>query len=180
MFGDFRQAWRQAVDNFWRELEADGGAGEGGDARTRSVYREVARARNQLDRLTAEIGDTRQRLDEEREQVEVCVRRARMAAEIGDAETARIATEYGDRHGERADLLARKLEVLEAERALCRRDLDGMERALQERRVEERERAGLEDLNRHPREDEFRNLEESDRARSAEERLAELKRRMGD
>lgn len=177
MFGDFRQAWRQAVENFWRELEAEEGAG---DARTRSLFREVAKARNQLDRLTAEIGDTRQRLAEEREQVDVCVRRARMAADIGDTETVRVAEEYRARHQERADVLARKLEVLDAERGLCRRDLDEMEGALQERRVEDRERAELEDLNRHPREDEFRTLEETDRARSAEERLAELKRRMGD
>ena len=176
MFRDFKNAWRQAVDNFWRELEADGATAA---EQARGVYREVAKARAQLDALTVEIGDAKQRLEAEREQIRVCERRERLASGIGDHETARIAAEYRARHQERADVLARKLEVLEAERGLCRRDLGEMERALQERGVGEPVRPELDDLNRHPREDEFRNLEDVDRSRSAEERLEELKRRMG-
>lgn len=170
MFREFKRAWRQAVDNFWQELEADSGEGEG-------AYREVGRVRNQLDGLEDAVAETRQRLAHEQEQVRVCVRRKRMADEIGDAETARIAEQYRGRHQERASVLERKLEALEAEQRLCLRDLDEMEKALQAGRVRSA-RADLEDLNRHPREDEFRNLEESDRTRSAEERLEELKRRM--
>lgn len=173
MFREFKRAWRQAVDNFWQELEADS-SGEGSSA----AYREVSRVRNQLDELESEIGATRQRLTHEREQVAVCVRRERMANEIGDAETARVAAEYRDRHQERAGVLERKLEALEAEHRLCRRDLDEMEKALQEGRIRSA-RAELEDLDRHPSESEFRNLEESERSQSAEERLEELKRRMG-
>lgn len=174
MFEDFRRAWRQAVTNFWRELEADVGPdGEG-------VYREVARARNQLDRLNGEIGDARQRLAEETEQAEICVRRERLARDIGDAETADLAAEYGARHRERAAVLERKVEALEAERSLCRRDLGEMERALQDGRGPARESMDeLSDLNRHPAEPEFRDLEEASRDRSARERLEELKRRMG-
>lgn len=176
MFREFRNAWRQAVDNFWQEMEADGASGAD---QARGVYREVARARTQLDRLTAEIGDSRQRLEAEREQIRICLRRERLAAGIGDHETARIAAEYRARHEERADVLGRKLDVLEAERGLCRRDLEAMERALQERGVTEPIRPELDDLNRHPHEGEFRTLEDADRTRSAEERLEELKRRMG-
>lgn len=176
MFREFKDAWRQAVENFWRELEVEGS--EGG-ARAREIYREVGRARNQLDGLTAGIADARQRLAHELEQVDVCRRRERMAADIGDQETARIAADYRTRHQERAEVLTRKLEVLEAERRLCRRDLDEMERALRERGVEDRPDPELEDLNRHPREADFRNLEDADRDRSADERLEELKRRMG-
>lgn len=172
MFREFKNAWRQAVDNFWRELEAEDGAGAG------AVYREVARVRNQLDELDDAITETRQRLARETEQVRVCIRRERMATEIGDAETARVAVEYRGRHEERASVLERKLDALEAERRLCRRDLDEMEKALQAGREEEA-RAELDDLNRHPSEGEFRGLEDSDRTRSAEERLEELKRRMG-
>ena len=172
VFDEFRRAWRQAVDNFWEELEADDP-----EKRARGVYREVAAARNQLDELDAAIGDTRQRLDHEREQVEVCERRERMAREIGDAETARVAAEYRDRHRERAEVLARKIEALEAERRLFRRDLQEMEKALREGRAAGRA-PELEDLNRHPSENDFRNLEDSARGRSADERLEELKRRM--
>lgn len=172
MFREFKRAWRQAVDNFWRELEAD--SAEGSDA----AYREVARVRNQMDELEDEIADTRQRLGHEQEQVEVCIRRARMAEDIGDTETARVATEYRDRHQERASVLERKLEALEAEHRLCRRDLNEMEKALQEGRVRSA-RAELDDLDQHPAEHEFRNLEDAERAQTAEERLEELKRRMG-
>ena len=170
MFREFKRAWRQAVENFWRELEADG---SGDDA----VYREVARVRNQLDELDDAIADSRRRLAHETEQVRVCSRRHRMAEEIGDGETARVAADYRDRHRERASVLERKLEALEAERRLCRRDLTEMEEALQEDRVRSA-RAELEDLDRHPNEAEFRTLEESERQRSAEERIQELKRRM--
>jgi chromosome segregation ATPase len=171
MFREFKRAWKQAVENFWRELDADGG--EGGAA-----YREVARVRNQLDELEDAIADTRRRLAHEAEQVKVCERRERLAKEIGDAETAGVAAEYRDRHRERASVLERKLEALEAERRLCRRDLDEMEKALQEGRIRSA-RAELEDLDRHPAEAEFRNLEDVEKAQTAEERLEELKRRMG-
>ena len=174
MFDDFRRAWQEAVSNFWREVRAD----EGGE---RAVYREVGRARTQLAGLDGEIGETRRRLDSEREQATVCERRERLARDIGDLETARVAAEFAGRHRERAAVLERKLEALEAERALCRRDLDEMERALQAGAGSATKAAldDLEDLSRHPAEPEFRDLERSQRDRAAEERLSELKRRMG-
>jgi ABC-type phosphate transport system auxiliary subunit len=120
MFENFRRAWRQAVDNFWTELE---GGSAGGDARARALYREVANARNQLGRLEREIGECRHGLDHERKQADVCARRERMAHDIGDVETARIAADYRARHEERAQVLSRKLDALQAERALCERCL---------------------------------------------------------
>jgi phage shock protein A len=175
VFGEFKRAWREAVDNFWQELEGDDPEG-----RSRGVYREVAGVRNQLDELDGAIGETLQRLKHEKAQVEACLRRERLARGIGDEETARVAAEYGARHQERAEGLGRKVEALEAERRLCARDLGEMERALQERGPigTEGELPDV-DLNRHPREHEFRNLEDTERNRTAEERLEELKRRMG-
>ncbi|HUG39696.1 MAG TPA: hypothetical protein VMM12_04390 [Longimicrobiales bacterium] len=172
MFEDFRAAWREAVANFWRELRAEE------DADARAAYREMGRARTQLERLDAELADTRRRLATEREQAAVCDRRQRMARQIGDVETARVAGEYAARHRERAAVLERKADALEAERALCRRDLDEMERAVQDGRVAPG-RSVLEDLERDPAEAEFRNLEDATRERAAAERLEELKRRMG-
>ena len=172
MFDEFRRAWREAVDNFWREVRADEEGASG------AVYREVRRARSQLDRLDTEIGDTQRRLNEEREQVSVCERRARLARDIGDAETARVASEYARRHLERAGVLERKVAALEAERGLCRRDLAEMEGALQDGRAASAHRT-LDDLDRDPAEDAFRTLEQTSRDRAAAERLEELKRRMG-
>lgn len=173
VFDDYRRAWREAVDNFWRELEADGPEGE-----SRAAFREMGTARSRLEELDAVIGETRQRLDDESTQVEVCIRRERMARSIGDEETARVAAEYCERHRERVEVFGRKLDALEAERRLCVRDLRDMEKALQDGRIAAA-RSGIEDLDRHPRESEFRNLEDSARGRTAEERLEELKRRMG-
>lgn len=173
MFEEFRRAWRDAVENFWHELDADAAVAGGGKA----VYRQVARARSQLDRLEAEIRDCRNRYSEERRQVEVCVRRQRLAERIGDHETVRVAAEYAVRHRERAEVLSLKLEALEAERSLCRRELDEMERTLQAAGTTPE--AQLEDLDRHPADAEFRGLEEAARDRAAAERLEELKRRMG-
>lgn len=173
MFDNFKRAWRQAVENFWTELEA----GEsGGDARRRAIYREIAGARNEVERLAREIESCRQGHAHEREQVEVCARRERMARDIGDDETARIAAEYRSRHVERADVLARKLDALRAEQALCRRDLADMERALVTAGMVPEDPVDV-DLNRHPHEDDFRTLEDSARERAAAERLEELKRR---
>jgi chromosome segregation ATPase len=173
MFESFKDAWKQAVDNFWHELEADD---SGGDARVRTAYREVAAARKRLGRLEGDIDDCRRARDHEREQARVCARRAAMARQIHDEETARIASEYLTRHEERAAVLDRKLEALRAEHSLCRRDLAEMERVLltlaPDPAVPE-----LDDINRHPREDEFRDLETAARERAAAERLDELRRR---
>lgn len=165
VFDELRRAWRQAVENFWQELE-----GVDHDERSRRVYGEVAGVRNQLEELDEVMGETRHRLTHELEQMEACTRRERMARNIGDEETARIAADYRARHQERADVLRRKLDALDAERRLCARDLGEMERALQE--------VGELDLDQHPREREFRTLEDSERSRSAAERLEELKRKM--
>ena len=176
MFSELRQAWKEAVANFWHELETD----SEGDGSARGAYREVAKARNHVDRLGREIADCAQQVAHEEEQVEVCVRRQKMADGIGDQETSRIAAEYAGRHRERAAVLRRKRDALQAEMELCRRDLGEMEAALQSGRVGmEDVRPELDDLDRHPREKEFRDLEEGARNRSADERLEELKRRMG-
>lgn len=173
MFESFRSAWRQAVDNFWEELHGDETAG---DRRARAMYAQVARARNELSRLEREISECARAREAERAEAEVCARRERMARRIGDVETASVAAEYRVRHEERAGVLGRKLEALVAEEALCRRDLREMEGALTS--VADGARAvEIEDLNRHPREAEFQDLERAARDRTAAERLEELKRR---
>lgn len=175
MFENIKHAWQQAVDNFWHELEA----GEsGGDARVRTAYREIAAARNQIGRLDREIEECRRGRDHEREQARICSRREKLARDIDDQETARIAADYRARHEERAVVLDRKLDALHAEHALFQRDLADMERALGTLAATAGD-PDLDDLNRHPREEEFRGLEEAERARAAAERLEELRRRSG-
>lgn len=176
MFEDLRVAWKQAVENFWTELQ-----GEEGPATLTGMRREIAEARSDLTRLESEVRRTRSRVAEEHEEASTARRRAEMARRIGDEETARIAEEYAAKHDERAAVLERKVSALEAEARLWERDVAEMQDAV--RRQESALGMGpgadetLDETSR--REDrEFSRLEENDRMRTAEERLEELKQRM--
>lgn len=182
MFEDWKKAWREAVDNFRRELSDDEGTA---DSRTRAMQREFTSAENALDKLDGEIRRTRREAGEERENEQVCRRREDMAKKIDDDETVRIAAEFAVRHAERAAILERKVEVLEQERQLVERDLDSMKKVLAERGVsrpglnaepQQELRQIFEERERENRD--FSRLEREERERAAAERLEELKRKM--
>jgi hypothetical protein len=176
MFDDWKRAWRDAVANFQRELYAEEGGTSG---HFKSLRRELATARGALVRLESEMATARRAGAAERESEQVCRRREGMATAIGDAETARIAAEYAVRHGERAAVLERKAEVLEAERTLLERDIEAMADALA-RAAPELAESGPGPLldDDEAREWERRRLDRMQREQDAEQRLEELKRRM--
>ena len=62
---------------------------------------------------------TERELTQEREQLAAAERRGQQAAEIQDAETVRIATEFLARHRERVEVLERKLAVQRDEVAMA-------------------------------------------------------------
>src|SRR5688572_8577341 len=109
MFEEWKQAWRQAVENFQREVNE----GTPAAPRLRAMEHELASASGALSRLSAEIRTTRNELAKEREAEQVCRRRETLARNAGDAETQRIAADFAVRHSERAGLLDRKAAVLE-------------------------------------------------------------------
>jgi hypothetical protein len=177
MFDDLRSAWRRAVQNFWDELQE----GEG-HPQLRVMQRELASARGELRRLADERARYRNRRSHEREQEEICLRRERMAREIGDDETAEIAARYAARHRERAQILERRVELIEQEESLLGRDVEEMEAALREVRADpdalgEATTTGV-GAGPDPDAAEFGVLERQRREKAAEERLEELKRRM--
>jgi hypothetical protein len=173
MFEDWKKAWEQAVANFQRELEGSG-AGLPAGQRATSMRRDLENARSALDRLNGDLVLARRELAAEEEQVQTCERRAAMAERIGDAETARIANEYGRRHGERAAILRRKVDVLHDELAMRQDELKGMEdQAAAE--FAELKRAEAERIKHDA---EFRQLDKQRRERDAEAALEELKKRM--
>jgi phage shock protein A len=183
MFEDWKQAWRQAVENFQREVQ-DGDA----PPRVRAMERELVSASGALSKLDTEVRRAGQELARERESEQVCRRREGLARDVADEETARIAAEYAVRHAERASLLARKLQVLEEERALLARDLDIMRDAIAKVApaagsvgggAADSVGAGATAEPRSEAEDRiFSRLEREARERAADERLEELKRRM--
>ncbi len=181
MFEDWKKAWRDAVENFRREVDDM----EEGDSRTRAMQRELRSARVAMEKLDGEIRRTRREAGEERENEAVCRRREEMARRIGDEETVRIAVEFCARHAERASVLERKGEVLAEERALLVRDLDIMEQMIAAQPDAPRVTASspqspgevLEEEGEREARD-FGRLEKEARERAAAERLEELKRRM--
>ncbi len=183
MFEDWKQAWRDAVENFRRELTGDElSAG----ARARGMNRELQAAQGALEKLEFEINRTRREATEERENEQVCRRREEMARKIGDEETVRIAIEFAVRHSEKAGVLERKVVVLVEERTLLARDLDHMKAVLAEQGISVEEpvaqldTAALHELaeERRRQDRDFGRLEREAKEKAAAERLEELKRKM--
>src|SRR5919109_4245062 len=129
MFEGWKQAWRQAVENFQREVRE---TQPGVPLRVRAMERELASAGGALTKLEQEIKRARRDAEKERHEEAVCRRREGLAHAAGDDETVRIAVEFALRHAERAQLLERKVAVLEDERALLGRDVAEMRRMLNE------------------------------------------------
>jgi hypothetical protein len=67
-----------------------------------------------------------QELAGERRQLEDALRRGRLAAEIADAETVRIAGEFAERHRERGAILERKVAVIREEIAYMEREYQSL------------------------------------------------------
>ncbi len=134
MFEDLKNAWKEAVDNFWRELNEDEGSGLPGDEPRKqltAMRRELNDADQELKRLETEVVRAQRAVASERTEEETCRRRLTMAEQIGDAETARLAQTYAERAAERAAVLERKASALEAELELRRRDLAEMHTAFE-------------------------------------------------
>jgi hypothetical protein len=178
MFEDWKQAWRQAVENFQREVRD---AQPGVPLRVRAMERELASAGGALTKLEQEIGRTRRDAQKERHEETVCRRREGLARAAGDEETVRIAVEFAVRHAERAALLERKAAVLEEERALLARDVAEMRRMLNEAAAAAAASAPKDsEKKENDKLDEraFSRLEHDARDRAADARLEELKKRM--
>lgn len=179
MFEDWKQAWRDAVENFHREA----GGNTGAPPRVRAMERELTSVSGALGKLDDEIRRATRDLAKEREAERICRRREGLAREVNDEETVRIAGEFAERHAERAAVLDRKITVLHDERALLSRDVEDMRRTLLELSPSAAAQ-GVGDgaAPRSTQDDahvrDFSRLEREARERAAEARLEELKRRM--
>ena len=176
MFEDWKKAWEQAVSNFQRELDEEDGPGDVPGHRAASMRRDLANAKRALERLEGDLISSREELSREEAEIATCERRAAQAERIGDAETARIAREFGKKHTDRAAILRRKVEVLQDELTMRQDELGVMEEQAEKEFAEIREAQ----LNRIKHDKEFRQLDQQRRERDAEARLEELKKRMSD
>jgi len=182
MFEQIRESFRSML------------AGASAPTERRAVLAEMkqtlVRARLGVDDLRGGLAASRRRLDEERRQLETVSRRLGLARQIGDAETVQVAERFERQHGEH-------VAVLEAKLAIQERELSLVEAEVVEMTAEFRSALAGADPGSAPRtplvdplEDESSRLnDELDglaRARSrsareaqADDRLADLKRRMG-
>ncbi len=125
MFSKLRAAFREAVDNFKTELNRDQ-IPEAVDGLLAGMYREATDAKAYVGKLEKDLAAARARARRESEQAEVCRRRQRQAERIGDEETVRVAEEFARKHEERAQVLAGKAGAILRELTVCRSDLEEM------------------------------------------------------
>jgi hypothetical protein len=179
MFEDWKKAWREAVENFKRELSDTEAAGGNVTAHVRAMRQDIVSVRGALSKLDAQIVATKREAEQEREAEQVTRRREGFARNVKDEETVRIAVEFAARHAERAGILERKAEVLEAERAMLARDLQLMEEILAKQPQASTLPPEPEVLEERKRTDQdFGKLEREARERAAAQRLEELKKKM--
>jgi phage shock protein A len=136
-----------------------------------------------VSQLRATLDDTRAQLARERHELETVQRRGRLAVQINDAETVRVAAQFERRHSERVAVLERKLAAQEAELDLAEREVAEMAGQLKAM-VAGAGRGAVSTAGLPNDEPDAANVlrREVDRAAreaEAERKLAELKRRMG-
>jgi hypothetical protein len=134
MFENLRNAFREAVENFNKELNRDD-VPDVVDGLLRQMHEEVTDAKAQLFTLEEQIKRAIQLSEMEEKEVATCRRREEMARKIGDEETARVAAEYADKHDKRRQIQARKALALKEELELKRTEVEDMMVKLKEARA---------------------------------------------
>ncbi len=86
----------------------------------------LVQARMGLDDLRGGVATTRQRLDVETRELDTMRRRKGAAAAINDSETVALSEKYETLHAERAEVLRKKLDAQEAEFGMVEREVGEM------------------------------------------------------
>lgn len=118
MFESFRQSLNDLMDRATPPEERR--------AMLTRMKQTLVQAKMGVDDLRGGVGITRQRLDADTRELETMRRRKAAAAAINDAETVALAEKYETIHAERADVLRRKLEAQEAELEMVEREVAEM------------------------------------------------------
>jgi hypothetical protein len=86
----------------------------------------LVQAKVGLQDLRDALTQSKRRLEAERRELDTVQRRKRLAEQINDGETVRVASQYEQMHTERVAVLSRKIEAQEGELALAERDVEQM------------------------------------------------------
>ena len=186
MFDSFRQSLNDLMDRATPPEERR--------AVLTRMKQTLVQARMGLDDLRRGVAITRQRLEVEMRELETMRRRKSAATAINDAETVALAEKHREVHAERADVLRRKLEAQEAELVMVEREVSEMTAELKQAVVGAGSAAGTIADDAGAEADAVldqgagvaeeidaigRAGKRSARDAEAEQKLAELKRRMG-
>ena len=114
MFENLREAFREAVDNFKDELGRDE-IPEAVSRLLREMKREAADTKAEIRRLEEAIRGAIEGAEKEEGEGKTCRRREKMALDISDEETARVAGEYAEKHEHRQSVLEHKAVALKEE-----------------------------------------------------------------
>ena len=125
MFESLRAAFREAIRNFKHELHRDE-VPELVDNFVSGMKHQAADAKTRLRELEGGIQRARAETAREAQEVDTCRRRERMARNIGDEETAKIAAQFAEKHEQRRLVLEEKAVALEKEVHLRRAEVEEM------------------------------------------------------
>ena len=114
MFENLRNAFREAADNFNRELGREG-VSDTVDGLLKGMEREAVAVKSGLKSLEKQVGRARTRAEAEAGEAKVCRRREELARKIGDTDTAEIAAQFAEKHEQRQRVFSDKANAIEAE-----------------------------------------------------------------
>ena len=130
MFEDLAKIFRNSFAAFRSELHRNEPEDQVAELLS-AMRREWVAARADLPVIAESLQRTRVELGRERELVEQCERRGRLAEGIGDTETVRIAGEFATRHRARITVLEQKVAAVEAEHSLRLSEIEEMKQRYQ-------------------------------------------------
>jgi phage shock protein A len=114
MFENLRRAFQEAVSNFKEELGRED-VPEVMDRLLHGMFEEITDTKAYISKLESEIELTDRKVQREETEAATARRRQKQALEIDDQETARIASDFADKHERSRDVLAQKAEALRKE-----------------------------------------------------------------
>lgn len=125
MFENLRNAFREAMENFNKELDRDQVPGAV-DRLLAGMRDEVADAKVRIRELEDQIARADAEGAREKTEASTARRRGKLAADINDTETVQLAEQYVQRHDERQRILEQKSAALRQELVIRQREVEEM------------------------------------------------------
>ena len=125
MFDDLRSAFREAYENFNKELNREH-VPETVNRLIGGMVDEITDVKVEVGNLESQIEKALAAAEKEKAQAATCRRREQMARKIGDSETADVAAQFAEKHEEHQQLLEQKAKALKAELDFRREEVEEM------------------------------------------------------